>query len=157
MTERSTHHVTFAIDRIYDASPARAFAAWATKEAKARWFAGGAEWREQIRDLDFRVGGRERLVGVWSVGPVSHFDASYQDIVPDERIVYTYDMHLDDKRISVSLSTVEFKLEGAGTRLTYTEQVVFLDGYDKPESREQGTRGLLDNLDRALRRTAGAA
>jgi uncharacterized protein YndB with AHSA1/START domain len=72
--------------------------------------------------------------------------------LPDQRIVYANDMHLDDKRISVSLATVEFKPVGsAGTRLIFTEQAVFLDGYDDAESRERGTRGLLDKLEMALR------
>jgi uncharacterized protein YndB with AHSA1/START domain len=77
--------------------------------------------------------------------------------VPDQRIVYTNDMHLDEKRISVSLATVEFKPAGAGTRLLFTEQAVFLDGYDDPAVRERGTRALLDDLDAALRgKPAGA-
>ena len=59
-------------------------------------------------------------------------------------------MHLDDKRISVSLATVELKPAGAGTRLIFTEQAVFLDGYDNPAQREEGTRALLDNLDTSL-------
>jgi uncharacterized protein YndB with AHSA1/START domain len=72
--------------------------------------------------------------------------------VPDRRIVLTYDMHLDEARISVSLATVEFKPEGAGTRLVFTEQGAFLDGYDDPAQREQGMRDLLDALATALRR-----
>ena len=35
---------------------------------------------------------------------------------------------------------------GNGTRLVYTEQAVFLDGYDDAGSREHGTRGLFDQL-----------
>jgi uncharacterized protein YndB with AHSA1/START domain len=61
-------------------------------------------------------------------------------------------MHLDDARISVSLATVEFTPEGAGTRLVFTEQGAFLDGYDDPAQRERGTRDLLDALDTALAR-----
>ena len=38
MTERSVTHATFVIERTYDASPARVFAAWSEAEAKARWF-----------------------------------------------------------------------------------------------------------------------
>ena len=38
MRQRSAHHATFVIERIYDASPARVFAAWSEPEAKARWF-----------------------------------------------------------------------------------------------------------------------
>jgi uncharacterized protein YndB with AHSA1/START domain len=66
--------------------------------------------------------------------------------VPDERIVYTYAMYLDDTRISVSVATVEFKPAVAGTRLIVTEQAAFLDGHDIPAQREQGTRDLLDAL-----------
>lgn len=73
-------------------------------------------------------------------------ERTYQDIVPDERIVYTYEMHLDDVRISVSLATVEFRPAEAGTRLVYTEQGAFLDGLDAPAQREQGTGSLFDAL-----------
>jgi uncharacterized protein YndB with AHSA1/START domain len=72
--------------------------------------------------------------------------------VPNERIVLTYDMHLDQTRISVSLLTLEFKPSGAGTRLMLTEQDAFLDGFDNVASREKGTRDLLDNLDAELTR-----
>lgn len=73
------------------------------------------------------------------------------DIVPNERIVLTYDMHLDKTRISVSLLTLEFKPAGAGTKLVLTEQDVFLDGIDSVAARENGTRDLLDNLAKELR------
>ena len=66
-------------------------------------------------------------------------------------------MHLDETRISVSLATVEFKPAGAGTRLIFTEQAVFLDGADTAAAREQGTRDLLDNLDVELRREPARA
>jgi uncharacterized protein YndB with AHSA1/START domain len=156
MTERSVTHATFAIERTYDASPARVFAAFADPEAKARWFAGSpSEWESARYELDFRVGGREHAAGGPPGGPIHDFEARYQDIVPDERIVLTYDMHLDDKRISVSLMTVEFKPEGKGTRLILTEQDAFLDGYDDPAERERGTHDLLDALEEELRRSGG--
>jgi uncharacterized protein YndB with AHSA1/START domain len=113
MSERSVTHATFVVERSYDASPARVFAAWATPKAKARWFVGPDEWEASDHELDFRVGGRERVSGGPKGGPVHAFDARYQDIVPNERIVSTYDMHLDETRISVSLATVEFKAEAA--------------------------------------------
>ena len=157
MTERSVTHATFVIERTYDASPARVFAAWATPEAKALWFAGPDEWVKSSHELDFRVGGCECVSGGPPGGPVHSFDARYQDIVPNERIISSYDMHLDDKRISVSLATVEFKPVGAGTRLIYTEQGAFLDGYDDPAGREHGTGALLDKLGEALKRESARA
>jgi uncharacterized protein YndB with AHSA1/START domain len=126
--------------------PARVFAAWSDPEAKAEWF-GASDF-----ELDFRIGGREVNRGGPEGGPVFTYDARYQDIVDGERIVYTYDMLMDDTRISVSVTTVEFEPSGDGTRLTYTEQCAFLDGHDTPEQREQGTGTLFEKLAEALER-----
>ena len=153
MTERNATHATFMIERTYDASPARVFAAFASKEAKTRWFAGPADKSNELeREMDFRVGGRERLRGRWHSGMVSTFDAVYHDIVPDERIVYTYTMHLDDRKISVSLATLEFKSAGKGTQLVVTEQGAFLDGYEDSGSRKNGTGSLLTKLGELIER-----
>jgi len=76
--------------------------------------------------------------------------ATYHDIVPDRRILYSYAMHVDDKKISVSLATIEFEAAGKGTKLILTEQGAFLDGYDDAGSRERGTGGLMDALGKSL-------
>ncbi len=152
MSTRTTQHGSFVIERTLAATAAQVFAAWAKPAAKARWFIGPEEWRETEREFDFRIGGRERLVGVRPGGLVSTFNAVYQDIVPDQRIIYTYDMHQNETRISVSLSTVELKAEGAETRLIYTEQAVYLDEFDDAGGRERGTREHLKRLAAMLQR-----
>lgn len=150
MVARSAIYATFVIERRYDAAPSRVFAAWASAEAKKQWF-GAPDDGTKEHSLDFRVGGREFSRGVAPNGNVYTYDARYEDIVPNERIVYCYDMHLGDDRISVSLGTVELRPENGGTRLVYTEQGAFLDGFDKPEFREHGTGELLDALERHLK------
>ena len=154
MTERSVTHATIVVERTYDASPARVFAAWADPAVKIRWFAGPDDWDSGGYELDFRVGGRERIRGVPPGGPVHIYDAIYREIVPDQRIILTYDMYLDETRISVSLATVELKPQGDGTRLIFTEQGAFLDGLDSPAQREEGTGHLLDALEKELTREA---
>jgi uncharacterized protein YndB with AHSA1/START domain len=149
---RSAVHATFSIKRLYDASPAQVYHALSDKDAKSRWFGGGAEQTIIEREMDVRPGGRERVRGRWASGLVSTFDAVYFDAVPDERLVYAYEMHLDDRKISVSLATIELKPEGRGTRLAVTEQGTFLDGYDDAGSREKGTGFLLDQLGASLQR-----
>jgi uncharacterized protein YndB with AHSA1/START domain len=145
----SVTHATFVIERTYDASPARVFKAWADPKAKALWFGDPGQDTDTF-ELDFRVGGREVNRGGPEGGPRYAYDARYHDIVPDERIVYAYDMYMDDTRISVSLSTIELAPDGAGTRLVYTEKGAFLDGHDTPEQRERGTETLLDALGATL-------
>ena len=62
-------------------------------------------------------------------------------------------MRLDDKKISVSLATMEIMPPApAARRLKVTEQGAFLDGYDDAGSRERGTGFLLDKLGASLAR-----
>ena len=100
--------------------------------------------------MDVRVGGSERLKGRWQGGMVSTFDASYHDVIENERLVYSYVMHLNEKKISVSLATIQLTAESGRTTLSITEQGAFLDGYDDAGSREHGTGHLLDRLGRSL-------
>jgi uncharacterized protein YndB with AHSA1/START domain len=156
MGTRSTVHDTFVIDRTFAFKRELVFAAWTSAEAKSQWFVGPSGWELQRRELDFRVGGRERLIGRRPDGTLSTFDARYHEILPHERIVYVYDMHTDDLRISISLVTVEFKGRKEGTQLVITEQGVFLDDLDAARRREQGTQKLIDQLEQALQRQSAA-
>ena len=156
MIARSAIAATFTIERHYPAKPARVFAAWASREAKEKWMFCDESWKPTLHELDFRVGGRERAITGPAGGTRHIFDAIYWDIVDNQRIVFAYDMHLDDRRISVSLTTLEFVPAAGGTLLRFTEQGVFLDGYDDIAGREEGTRIGLENLDRVLRHVEAA-
>lgn len=150
MSERFVAHATFVIERDYPAAPERVFQAFSDPEAKRQWFAGPGETRGE---MEFRIGGRETASGAFPDGTTHRFDAHYHDIVPCERIVFSYDMHIDQRRISVSLATIEIAPQGSGSHLVFTEQGVFLDGYDDAGSRERGMMELLDRLDGYLSRT----
>lgn len=152
MAARSVTHATFSLRRTYPASPKRVYSAFADPAKKAAWFNGPEEWGPDEHSFDFRVGGHEVSRGGPKGGPVHAFSAVYQDIVPNERIIYSYDMLLDDVRISVSVATLEFRGAGGGTELVLTEQGAFLDGYDDAGERERGTRELLEALGNFLAR-----
>lgn len=144
MSERFVKHGTFVVERTYPAERERVYQAWADLEAKAKWFS-----KPEI--FEFRVGGREYSSGeAGEGGPLFAFDAVYQDIVPNERIIYTYVMDMDGVRISASITTIELLDVDGGTRLIFTEQGAFLDGHDTVEIREHGTGELLDALGRSL-------
>jgi uncharacterized protein YndB with AHSA1/START domain len=145
---RSVVHATFHLERTYAAPVARVWLALTDETAKSKWFTG--PWELVERHMDVRVGGTERLKGRWEGGTVSDFEATYHDVVPNERLVYSYVMHMNDKKISVSLATMQLKADGAKTTLMVTEQGAFLDGYDDAGSREEGTGHLLDAIGASL-------
>lgn len=134
MTKRSTVHDTFVIERTFSFKRELVYAAWTSAQAKSQWFVGPRGWEVQLRELEFRVGGRERLKGRRPDGTSSLFDARYYEIVPNE---------LEER--------------GEGTDLIITEQGVFLDGYDDAGRREQGTQVLIDQLEQALQRQSAGA
>jgi uncharacterized protein YndB with AHSA1/START domain len=116
-------------------------------------------WIGQHREaweLDFRVGGEEVNRGPGPGGVAVVFRSRYHDIVPDERIVFAYDLELDHRLVSVSLTTVEVHADGAGTRLVFPEHGAFFDGLDDPAGREHGTGKLLDAMEGAVREALGA-
>jgi uncharacterized protein YndB with AHSA1/START domain len=139
-------HSTFSIERTYPSPPARVFAAFANQETKRRWFAEGEGWQVDEFTVDFRVGGREIARFRFKGGSPMGNDTAYLDIVPDRRIVFAYTMTVRDRRISVSLATVEIAPAGAGSRLVYTEQGAFFEGADAARQREHGCRELLEKL-----------
>lgn len=143
MNERFVKHATFVVERTYAASPERVYRAWADPVAKSKWFS-----KPEV--FDFRVGGREYSSGGPPGGPNFVFDASYQEIIPEQRIVYSYTLDSDGTRLSVSITTVELIRVDDGTKLIFTEQGTYFDGHDTPEIREHGTNALLDALGKSL-------
>jgi uncharacterized protein YndB with AHSA1/START domain len=150
ITKRNTTHATFVIERDYRHPPTEVFAAFASPQSKAKWFVGPENWDKSNHNLDFRIGGKESVGGGPPGGPVHYYNAEYWEITQNERIVSSYEMHIDERRISVSLATMEFKPHGAGTKFVLTEQGAFLDGYDDAGERERGANELLTQLETYL-------
>lgn len=136
---------TFTIERSFSAPLGKVYGAFAEKSLKTKWFGISDDY-----ELDFRVGGMETGIAVPHEGLLFRYEARYYDIVPNERIIYGYEMHMNDERISVSLATIEFTEIDGKTKLTLREDGAFLDGKDVPEARENGTREILNRLEASL-------
>jgi uncharacterized protein YndB with AHSA1/START domain len=148
--ERTTSHASFTIERRLAHPAARVFRAFADQRAKARWFLAPREWATAHHRFDFRIGGSEHLESVPPGGPTITFDATYLDIVPARRIIYSYAMVMGEERISTSLAAIELTGSATETVLTVTEHGIFLDGLDEVGRRERGTHALLDQLTESL-------
>ena len=145
MTDRSIVHGSFTVERKWKAPPAKVFAAWADPALKRQWF-GSPDPDNPKHVFDFKVGGREYNEGPGPGGALFIYDVRYYDIVPDNRIVFAYEMHMDGARISVSVAAIEFRPDGAGTHLVLTEHGAFLDGLDTMEQRRAGTEFMINQL-----------
>ena len=143
MSDHSVAHGTFVVERTYNHPVEKVWAAWADGKLKSQWF-GDKDHPASV--FEFKPGGRESSSGDIPNGPTFNFDVLYQDIVPNSRIVYSYDMHMDGKKISVSLAAIEFWPEAKQTRMKLTEYGLFLDGLDNVAQRKEGTVGLMDQL-----------
>jgi uncharacterized protein YndB with AHSA1/START domain len=136
---RSAQHATFVIERLLPGSPQHAFRFWSEPEMKARWMACHPDWQIVEQQFDFRAGGSEVNRLKTPQGSIHGFRACYLDIVEACRIIYAYEMSADGRRNSTSLVTVEFEPADSHTKMTFTEQAVFLDGLANAKDRQQGT------------------
>lgn len=136
----------FVVERTYPAAPSRVFKAFSDLESKRQWF-GDPNAKDYT--MDFRVGGVERNVGEHE-GTVYSYISTFMDIVTDERIITSYEMYMNDDRISVSVAAMEFFADGEGTRFVISERGVYLDGLDNNAQRHEGTGQLMDALGAAL-------
>ena len=153
----TTAHGSFIIERRYNAAPERVFAAWSDPKAKRAWFAEGEGWDIKSYELDFREGGTETSKfrfekGQETFGEETWFgnNTVFNEIIPNERIIYTYAMDRNGVRFSISLASVELHPADKGTRLILTEHSAFFDGADGIKMREQGWQELLGKLDEFL-------
>ena len=94
----------------------------------------------QDEDDDLKEKDKEGRLPYVGRRDIDKWSAPQIDRTRTKEIVFTDDMWVDGQHISTSLTTIALEPEGDGTRLAYTEQGVHFDG------REEGTRGILDNL-----------
>jgi uncharacterized protein YndB with AHSA1/START domain len=139
ITASAQAHATFTIERIYPNCRAHVWSAWSVREKKAAWIGN--------RDLalDFRVGGSERSTFNNQMGEHLN-EGRYFEILDQQRIVLAYSMALNGRVHTVSLATILFADEGAGTRVTYTEQTCVIPPSDGAEGRRHGWTHLLEGV-----------
>jgi uncharacterized protein YndB with AHSA1/START domain len=129
--------------RRYNAAPAKVYAAWTDPEKLKRWM-GPGEVESLLVEADVRVGGRYRIVMRSSDGEVHDVGGVYREVVPGEKLVFTWAWKSTPER--ESLVTVLIKPDGDGTLLTLLHEQ-FVDEAAR-DRHQHGWTGTLDKLGR---------
>jgi uncharacterized protein YndB with AHSA1/START domain len=145
-TQTRMLHDKIVMERIYNASPARVFAAWESVEARLRWSIPFPEAGAAYDQAEFKVGGLDIMrCGLKSdMRFLAH--VRYLEIINDARIVMAESIAEDGKIRAASLITVEFEPAGKATKQTVTMQVSALDGADMLDGYRVGWTAALDNI-----------
>jgi uncharacterized protein YndB with AHSA1/START domain len=150
-------HGTFVIERDFDCTPEAAFAAYADVEQRSLWGVPSEDERIVYAEACFEVGGLD----VYRCGPKEDLRYEgrvyYQDIVPDQRVVYLERVAAGSTLLSTSLITMEFMQQPGGTRLLLTAQLVSFVGEGMLQNAKRGTEAALGRLGRSLQGTLGSA
>ena len=133
---------SLTIKRRLNAAPAKVYSAWTEPEKVKRWF-GPAQTSVVSAAFDRRAGGRWYILAKSADGEELHVSGVVREVVPDQRLVYTWAWRSTPER--ESLVTVEFKPDGTGTLLTIMHEHF----YDEParDRHQYGWNGALDKLE----------
>jgi uncharacterized protein YndB with AHSA1/START domain len=133
---------SLTLKRRLNAPPAKVYAAWTDPTQIKRWF-GPTQVETLSAVADVRVDGRYRIVMRGSDGEEHDVSGVYREVVPNEKLVFTWAWRTTPER--ESLVTVTLKADGSGTILTLTHEQFF----DEParDRHQSGWTGALDKLE----------
>jgi len=135
---------SLTLTRRIRARPEKVYAAWAEPENLVKWFATSQARPGTLNaDLDVRVGGRYRISFTDEKGEYFEVGGVYRDVVPNERLQFTWAWHSTPER--ESLVTVQVKPDTVGTLLTFHHEQ-FADEKAR-DSHRQGWSKFLDQLE----------
>jgi uncharacterized protein YndB with AHSA1/START domain len=150
MTANPVLHETIVIERTYDAAVARVFALFADPVARAKWGVPSDTAVIIYDQAKFAIGGRDVFRCGAKSDPKYHGETHYLHIVPESHIVSSETIDADGKRLSASLTTVQFMPKGTKTKLILTVQIAAFEGRDMIEGTKFGHNAALANLAKAL-------
>lgn len=139
-------HATIVMERTYNASPQRVFAAWSDVEARKRWSAPAADIRIEYEQANFREGGRDLSRCIEPGNDDYVADVRYIDIKRDQRIAFVEDIAHGNRRVSAALISMELTPKGVATHLSLTMQIASFDDADMEKGYQFGWSSALDNL-----------
>ncbi len=149
MTEKTSIVVepgkpTVVITRVFDAPRRLVFEVWTKPEHLARWW-GPRDLTLSVCEMDFRPGGAWRFVLRAPDGNDYGFGGEYREILPPERLVYTF--RFDGAPGAEAVETLIFVEKDGKTTLTNTMVHTSVENRDA-HVRSGMEEGVLQTMDR---------
>ena len=107
--------------RMIPAPRDRVFHAWTDPEELKRWWGPGL-FTTQAAEVDLRPGGGYRLIMRTPDGGTLVLAGTFREVVPPERLVYTWRWDIGVPDIQESLVTVEFSDVDGATEIALTHE-----------------------------------
>ena len=137
---------SLTLKRRLTAAPEKVYAAWADPQKLVQWFGPASVKEDSVQvEIDLRVGGRYRI-SFDANGQYNQVGGVYREVVPNERLVFTWAWHSTPER--ESLVTISMKAEGGGTLLTF-HHAQFVDAVAR-DNHERGWTEFLAKLENYL-------
>jgi uncharacterized protein YndB with AHSA1/START domain len=133
--------------RRLNARPEKVYAAWTDPQKLIQWFGRVDVKPGTMRaEVDPWVGGRYRVNFNIEAGEYFEVGGVYREVVPNERLVFSWAWHSTPER--ESLVTVTLKSNGEGTLLTVHHEQLFDQA--ARAGHERGWMGSLEKLEKYL-------
>lgn len=139
--------VSLTLTRLFDAPPEKLYDAFTSQQAIQHWF-GPEGFTIPRADVDARIGGRYRYEMHSPTGWVHIVVGEFRELVPYEKIAFTWSWLGNGEQGPDTLVTVRFTDRGGRTELTL-EQTGFESG-EARDSHQGGWTSSFESLERML-------
>jgi uncharacterized protein YndB with AHSA1/START domain len=134
---------SLTLKRRLNAPAEKVYAAWTDPEKIVKWF-GPDSGPVTRAETDLRVGGRYTVAFSTEDGERHQVSGVYREVVPNEKLVFTWAWHTMQER--ESLVTITVKPDGAGSILTLLHEKFFDEA--ARDGHKRGWSGSLDKLEK---------
>lgn len=143
----SAERPSLTLTRRFRAQPEKVWAAWTDPEKLIGWFCTTKAKPGSLRaELDVRIGGRYRISFDMESGEYSEVGGVYREVVPNEKLVFSWAWHSTPER--ESLVTVSVRPDGAGSLMVFTHEQFFDE--TARDNHAKGWNELFEQLEQVL-------
>jgi len=124
------------LQRHYPTAPERVWQAWTEAKALSAWFGPRSTAAQTHAEFDVRVGGHYLIRFHASDGETHQVSGTYQEVIPNRRLVFTWSWVSTPERIS--RISIDLKPVDDGTELTFVH-----DRFYDAQARDNHEKGWL--------------